>query len=74
MTEEKRRRYCEGITSEEYIKTGIPRNSTTRQKKDDEDHIQKMLEEDRKNTAQAIKNFRPWKSKRKGPEYKVVFE
>lgn len=74
MTEEKRRRYCEGIASEEYIKTGIPRNSSSKQKKEDEEHIQRMLEENEKNTAHAAKNYRKRKSKRKGPEYKIIFE
>lgn len=73
MTEEKRRRYCERITSEEYIASGKPRNAT-RLKEEDAEFIEKALEEDRNNTKRAIKYFRQWKAKRKGPEYKIVFE
>lgn len=68
MTIEMRRRYGEGITSEEYILTGIPRNAGERKPEPD------YRSRNDANTRIAIRNFRPWRARRKGPEYKIVFE
>ena len=68
MSIEERRKYAEGITSEEYIQTGIPRNQGTPRPEPDYHAINDA------NTRYAIKHFRPWKAKRKGPEYKIVYE
>ena len=73
MTIEKRRRYCEGITSEEYIRTGAPRNASAAKKEDDA-ILEKVMERNRQNTAKVAKDNKPKKSKRKGPEYKIAFE
>lgn len=73
MSIELRSKYAEGITSKEYIETGEPRLKYTRVKTDCAE-IEFALEQDRKNTAKAIKKFRKWRAKRKGPEYKIIFE
>lgn len=68
MTIEMRRKYGEGIASEEYITTGKPRLAG--EKKPEPDY----LSINEANTRKAIRNFRPWRAKRKGPEYKIIFE
>lgn len=73
MSEEMRRKYGQNITSEEYIRTGKPRNASP-EPRDDAADIARLLEENEKNTAKANKNFRQWRAKRKGPEYKIYFE
>lgn len=73
MSIELRRKYAEGITSKEYIKTGEPRLKYERVKTDCAE-IEAALEENERNTAKAIKSFRKWRAKRKGPEYKIIFE
>ena len=73
MNEEKRRKYCEGITSEEFIKTGKPQQKTADPKREEE-FIKKCLKTNEENTKIAIREFKPWIAKRKGPEYKIRFE
>lgn len=73
MSREMRSKYAEGITSKEYIETGEIRLKESKREKDIEE-IEEALEQNRKNTAKAIKKFRQWKAKRKGPEYKIIFE
>ena len=68
-----RMKYGEGVVSDEFIKTGELKHKR-KTRTDDREHIEKMLEINRKNTKKAIKNFRPWRAKRKGPEYKIVIE
>ena len=73
MTEGKRRKYCEGITSEEFIRTGKPQQEAADPKKHEE-ASKKRMKRNEENTKNAIKNFKPWIAKRKGPEYKIRFE
>ena len=73
MSREMRSKYGEGVTSGVYIETGIPRLKGDNLKKYCAE-IEFALEQDRKNTAKAIKKFRKWRAKRKGPEYKIIFE
>ena len=64
-----REKYGKGIVSEYYIETGTPRLASRREKP--EPDIRKRNDE---NTRKAIRNFRQWKAKRKGPEYKIIFK
>lgn len=73
MNEEKRRKYCEGITSEEFIKTGEPQQQTADPKRDEE-FFKRCLKANEENTKKASKEFIPWIAKRKCPEYKIRFE
>ena len=68
MSIEMRRKYGAGITSKEYIETGRPRNQGEPREEPDYHAINDA------NTRYAIKHFRQWKAKRKGPEYKIIFE
>lgn len=68
MSIEMRKKYATGITSEEYIETGIPRLQGELREEPDYHAINDA------NTRYAIKHFRQWKAKRKGPEYKIIFE
>ena len=65
---ERRRKYGQGLTSEEFITTGIPR--LERDPKPEPDYLGR----NDANTRYAIRHFRPWVAKRKGPEYKIIFE
>lgn len=71
MSEGMRRKYGKGIVSEEYIMTGKPRLARCQDADRDEPDYRAINEA---NTRTAIRNFRQWKAKRKGPEYKIVFE
>lgn len=73
MSKEKREKYGSCITSREYIQTGRPQNAAEHQT-DESKEISRLLEINKTNTEKAIKNFRQWKAKRKGPEYKIIFE
>lgn len=73
MSEEMRRKYGHNITSEEYIRTGKPRNASS-EPRDEAAEIARLLEINQQNTAKAIKQFRQRRAKRKGPEYKIRFE
>lgn len=68
MSREMREKFGAGITSEEYIITGIPRNAGTPREEPDY-HARNDA-----NTRYAIRNFKPWRAKRKGPEYKIIYE
>lgn len=69
MSIEMRMKYGKGIASQNYIVTGEP--SLTRcQDKDQPDYRERNAE----NTQKAIRNFRQWKARRKGPEYRIIFE
>lgn len=72
MSEEKRRKYGKGIVSEEFIKTGQPRLVRYQDADHDDEPDYRSINE--ANTRIAIRNFRQWKAKRKGPEYKIIFE
>ena len=71
MSKEMREKFCKGYVSERFIKTG---KTTLTRRGSDREEIERILEEDKKKTAKAIKNFRQWRAKRKGPEYRILFE
>ena len=62
-----RKKYAEGLVSEEYMRTGIPQHITERVE-GAKDEISHLLKEDEKNTRQAIKAL--MKRKRKGRKLK----
>lgn len=68
MSREQREKYGAGVVGIDYIATGIPRNAGTPKEEPDYHSINDA------NTRYAIKHFRQWKAKRKGPEYKIIFE
>ena len=72
MSKEKRKKFCRGIVSNRYIETGEPR--LIRSRDADRDDEPDYISRNEKNTRTAIRNFRQWKAKRKGPEYKIIFE
>lgn len=62
-----RKKYAEGLVSEEYMRTGIPKHITERVE-GAKDEISHLLKENEKNTKQAIKAL--MKRKRKGRKLK----
>lgn len=69
---EMRKKFGRGIVSDAYIETGEPR--LIRSQDTDRDDEPDYISRNEKNTRTAIRNFRQWKAKRKGPEYKIIFE
>lgn len=69
---EKRKKFGRGIVSDAYIETGEPR--LIRSQDTDRDDEPDYISRNEKNTRTAIRNFRQWKAKRKGPEYKIIYE
>ena len=68
MSKEKRKKFGRGIVSDAYIETGEP--ILVRSQDIDREKKAKRHSIDRANNQ----NFRPKKPKRKGPEYKIIFE
>lgn len=68
-----RRKYCEGICSEQYIKTGIPQIRTERLLQAAEE-IKPIMKENEKNVKEAIKNAKKArKGRRTKTEDKMIF-
>ena len=72
MSIEMRMKYGKGITSQDFIETGIPRLKKRQGNNREANHDYLSIDAD--NTRIAIRNSRQWKAKRKGPEYKIFFE
>lgn len=73
--ENRRRRYCTGITSELYIKSGIPstERETKRSKEEIEEQVKRFIEEDKKLIKERENKRRGRKPKEIDPK-NIVFK
>lgn len=67
-----RKKYCEGMCSDFYIATGIPRQDKEMLEKSDKD-IKRLVRENEKNVKEAIKNAKKASGKRLKEEDKLIF-
>lgn len=67
-----RKKYCEDICSEYYMRTGIPKVVAEMSEQSDKD-IQRLKRENTKNTKEAIKNAKKASGKRLKEEDKLIF-
>lgn len=67
-----RKKYCEGLCSDFYIKTGIPRIHAERVEQAKED-LKPMLKENEKKTKEAIKTAKKRRGRKTKKEEQLIY-
>lgn len=67
-----RKKYCEGIVSDYYMETGVPKVAAEMMQKADKE-IKRLNRENDKNTKEAIKNASKVRGRKLKEEDRIVF-